>query len=525
MGLPDRKVTMRFFRNLSIKQKLTIITMLISIVALLFASSAFIIFDTITFRDDMSREFTIFAKVIGNNTAGALEFQDQSAAEEILSALSANEHIVSAALYEPDGEVLAKYHREGMTFTPPAPEKDGYWFSDKDLVLFQSVVLHGDKVGTVYLQSDLVDIDERLRRYALIIVTIMIAASLVAFLLASKLQGVIARPILHLVKVARRVSEEKDYSVRAQKHHEDEVGLLIDSFNGMLDQIQSRDQELMQTHRQLEDRVRERTKELQEEILVRQQAEEGLKSFTEKLERSNRELQDFAYICSHDLQEPLRKVIAFGDRLKSKCSGQVGEEGREYLERMQSASSRMQTLINDLLTFSRVTTQAKPYVPVDLAKIVQEVVSDLEVRIEQSGGRVEIDELATIDADPVHMRQLLQNLLGNALKFSKKGEPPVVKVSGNFIHADGNNAPGDEIYEITVEDNGIGFDEKYTDRIFGVFQRLHGRSEYEGTGIGLAVCRKIVERHGGSIIAKSNPGQGSIFIVQLHVKHHKGGIA
>src|SRR3989304_490803 len=147
MELPDRKVTMRYVRNLSIKQKLTIITMLISIVALLFASVAFIIFDTISFRDDMSRDLAIFAKVIANNAAGVLEFQDKSAAEEILSSLSAHEHIITAALYEADGRVLAKYHREGMAFDAPAPEKAGHRYSGKDIVLFQHVVLNGDKVG------------------------------------------------------------------------------------------------------------------------------------------------------------------------------------------------------------------------------------------------------------------------------------------------------------------------------------------------------------------------------------------
>jgi PAS domain S-box-containing protein len=258
------------------------------------------------------------------------------------------------------------------------------------------------------------------------------------------------------------------------------------------------------------------------EIAERKQAEAELKIYAAKLERSNRELESFAYMASHDLQEPLRKVQAFGDRLKAKYGGVLGDQGLDYLERMQNAGVRMQTLINDLLTYSRVTTKAQPFVSVDLAQVVRGVLSDLETRIEQVGGRVEVGDLPAIEADPTQMRQLLQNLIGNALKFHREGETPVVKIHAETLNGRGEGAvgvcPGDGLCQIVVEDNGIGFDEKYVERIFQVFQRLHGRSEYEGTGIGLATCRKIVERHGGSITAKSAPGQGATFIVTLPVR-------
>ncbi len=196
------------------------------------------------------------------------------------------------------------------------------------------------------------------------------------------------------------------------------------------------------------------------------------------------------------------------------------------MKRMQNASERMQTLINDLLDFSRVTTKAQPFVYVDLDRVTNEVVSDLEARIEQTNGQIEISDLAAIDADPMQMRQLLQNLISNALKFNKKDEAPFIKVHGKFVDNNGENTDGThdkELYQVTVEDNGIGFDEKYSDRIFSVFQRLHGRSEYEGTGIGLSICRKIAERHGGNITAKSSPGEGASFTVTLPTKQQKGG--
>jgi PAS domain S-box-containing protein len=237
-----------------------------------------------------------------------------------------------------------------------------------------------------------------------------------------------------------------------------------------------------------------------------------LEALTQELERSNRELQEFASVASHDLQEPLRKIRTFGDRLKQRSAASLDEQARDYLERMQSAAARMQRLIEDLLSFSRIAGRPPQPEPIHLDKIAHEVVADLEGRMAETGGKIEIDALPSIEADPTQMRQLLQNLIGNALKFHKPNEPPQVKVSGSIKSASPASC------EIVVTDRGIGFDEKYLDRIFAVFQRLHGRSEYEGTGMGLAICRRIVERHGGSITARSKPGEGATFIVTLPVE-------
>ena len=258
----------------------------------------------------------------------------------------------------------------------------------------------------------------------------------------------------------------------------------------------------------LEGRVRERTVELQG-------LNAELRSLNDKLQISNRELQDFASVASHDLQEPLRKIRAFGDRLNVKSGLALTDEGRDYLARMLNAAERMQTLISDLLAFSRVTTKAQPFRPVDLNAVAAETLSDLEARVQQAGGTVTVDPLPTIDADPLQIRQLLQNLIANALKFVRPGVPPAVRVTGDVIPGEGG--AGDTV-ELRVADNGIGFDEKYLDRIFNVFQRLHGRGVYEGTGIGLAVCRKIVERHGGSITARSRPDEGATFVIRLPAK-------
>lgn len=263
-----------------------------------------------------------------------------------------------------------------------------------------------------------------------------------------------------------------------------------------IDERKKLQDELEELNKQLEDRVQKRTEQLQE--------------YSAHLSRSNQELQDFAYVASHDLQEPLRKIRAFGDILMSEYKVGLGD-GAEYLERMQNAAARMSILIEDLLAFSRVTTRPPVHALVDLQHIADEVKGDLEYQIQRTNGIVEIGELPSIEADPTHMRQLFQNLIGNALKFSRPNVPPVVKVWSE------TTKKPKAVHTIHVQDNGIGFDEKYLDRIFSVFQRLHGKDSYEGTGIGLAVVRKITERYNGTITATSKKNQGSTFTVTFPI--------
>jgi PAS domain S-box-containing protein len=267
--------------------------------------------------------------------------------------------------------------------------------------------------------------------------------------------------------------------------------------------------------RELEEKLRIANDELESRVVERTAQ---LEETNTSLNRSNQELQDFAYVASHDLQEPLRKIQAFGNLLEEEYGDQLGD-GKDYLRRMRSAAARMSALIEDILSFSRVTTKGRSFTPVDLNKVAVEVLEDLETRIEDTGATIHIEKLPTIDADAMQVRQLLQNLIANALKFHKPDVAPVVKISSLTEISQRDRR---KLCTITIQDNGVGFDEKYLDRIFAVFQRLHSRDSYEGTGIGLAVCRKIVERHGGTISATSKPGHGAAFIVSLPVHHKKG---
>ena len=245
------------------------------------------------------------------------------------------------------------------------------------------------------------------------------------------------------------------------------------------------------------------------DVTALKKAESALKAYAGELERSNKDLQEFAFIASHDLQEPLRKIQSFGDLLKSKCSCSLDEQAQDSIVRMQNAASRMRELINGLLTYSRVTTKVEPCSQVDLNQALRDALINLEARIKDTKAAIDVADLPSVGADRLQMTQLFQNLIGNAVKFQRSGEPPKISI---YSRHRGENL------ELCVEDNGIGFEEKHAERIFAPLERLHGRAEYEGVGMGLAICRKIVERHGGTIVAKSAPGKGSTFVVRLPMK-------
>jgi signal transduction histidine kinase len=329
------------------------------------------------------------------------------------------------------------------------------------------------------------------RNLAFLIVATLLAAA-AAFLLAEFL---VMRQTRALLQTTQQLAAGELSARTAISSYGGELGQLARSFDRMASSLEQREQE-------------------------RQEAENAMREYSTELERSNRELQDFANIASHDMQEPLRKILTFSELLRQRYDGIIDERGRDYLLRMERSAERLHDLINEMLAYSRITTRAQPFQQVDLNEITRRVLSDLDFQIEESGAQIEVSPLPSLEAEPTQMHQLIQNLVSNALKFQLGGTQPVIKISASQIPPDTHEVNG--MVTMMVSDNGIGFDEKYLDRIFQPFQRLNPSEEYEGTGMGLAICRKIIERHGGSITAHSQPGQGATFVVSLPASQNNG---
>ena len=441
-------------------------------------------------------------------------FRDHRTAAGALGALSVEPGILGAAVYTADGARLATYAAPGFDGLPDSaralPPGFGARF-EPDRVLVRIPILgeNGSRVGTLALLSDLEEESRRLKRYAGIVAVVLLLSVGLVYLITRRVQRLVSDPILSLAGTAEKVSSSGDFSVRAASGNSDEVGTLIDAFNAMLGQVQRRDVALQQARDELEHRVRERTEELGQKVAELESTEAELRRLAARLEVSNRELQDFASVASHDLQEPLRKIQAFGDRLASRLRRPPGRpRARDYLaphaERRRAHADADQRPAGLLPGHHQAASRSRRSTSTHVAR---EVLADLEARIEATGGEVSRSApLPTIEADPQQMRQLFQNLIGNALKFRTPGVPAARP--RRLRSAAGGTAPARRRLAISVQDNGIGFDEKYLDRIFTVFQRLHGRGEYEGTGIGLAICRKIAERHGGTHHRAQQPGRG-----------------
>ena len=461
-------------KDTPIRRKLMTIILLTSGAVLLLTCASFFAYEFLTFRQTTVRHLSTLGEIIAANSTAALAFENQEDAKEILAALKAERHIVAASLYDKNGKLFSKYPADlPAEAFPAAPAKDGYRFARGHLAAFHPVAQGNKRLGTLYLKSDMGAMYERFRLYGGIVVLVIAVSFLVAYLISRSLQKQISQPILALAETARAISERRDYTVRATKLGADELGLLTDAFNQMLSRIEDQDRARLQ--------------------------------LITELERSNKELEQFAYVASHDLQEPLRMVSSYTELLERRYGDKLDDKGRTFINFAVDGAVRMQRLINDLLEFSRVSTRGKPMQPVDVNRVLGAVRANLSVAIREAGALVTNEALPTVVADETQLVQLLQNLVGNAIKF-RGGERPLVHVSAQ---------PGGTECVFAVRDNGIGIAPEYFERIFVIFQRLHARGEYPGTGIGLAVCRRIVERHGGRIWVESAPGQGSTFYFAL----------
>ena len=488
-------------RDWPIQQKLTAMLVLISGLVLLLTSAAFAGYQYWSLRSATRDALAVRGRIIAANSTASLAFANVADAREILSALRADRHIVAAVLYDKGGHEFAAYPASAAgDVVPVAPGPDGYRFERGLLIGFQPVEEAGSqRLGTLYLASDLGVIYDTFRLSGVIGLAVMAVALLAAYLLSRVLQGTISQPILALADTAKAVSTRQDYSVRAPKLGADELGALTDAFNQMLGRIAQQKDELQGYAADLEQRVEERTHELQER-------NESLRRNTAELLAANTELDAFAYSVSHDLRAPLRSIDGFSQILLEDYSEKLDEAGRESLQRVRAASQRMGTLIDDLLKLARVTRAEIRTEDVDLSGMARDIVAELQRATPERPVEFDIAPGLKARGDTRLLRVALDNLLRNSWKYTAKQPAPRVE----FRSADANGGR-----TFMVRDNGAGFDMKYADKLFGVFQRLHSAADFEGTGIGLATVRRIINRHGGRIWAEGAVDQGATFYFTL----------
>jgi signal transduction histidine kinase len=484
---------MRGFEGLTIRRKLTSISMLSSMTALVSASIVFLAYDARSFRERMAARLATEAQIISFNSVTPLLFHDSDAATMTLGGLQAETAVRAAAIFPPGGdEPLAVYTRDPAARTalraPRGAPRSAALFEADRLTVLQPVQFEGRSIGTVVITADLRELRARQRRYAGIVLVVLAASFLLAMGLSRTVERTISGPLLELAVVANRVSTGKDYSVRATGQGKDEVGVLVTTFNQMLDEIQKQNRELEQARSDLEQRVDARTRELA---------------------TANKELEAFSYSVSHDLRAPLRAIDGFSKVLLVNYAASLDERGRHFLDRVRAGTRRMSELIDDLLGLARVGRKDLVRREVDVSALAGRVAAELARRDAHRAVRVEITGGLCAHADPQLLAIVLENLMGNAWKFTGKVPAPCIEVS-----QDGNGARG----AFYVRDNGAGFDMAYADKLFGAFQRLHLDSDFEGTGIGLVTVQRIVTRHGGQVWAEGAVGKGATFYFTLEPK-------
>jgi signal transduction histidine kinase len=483
---------MLLVRNFSISKKLTWMNLLASGIALAVACAAFIVYDVMSFRALIVRNLSIQAQIVGANSISSLLFNDPQSAEDTLAALKSAPNILQAVIYTKDGQIFAAYHHDAKDRSEATkPELLAYadqkrWLRGT-VDVRRPIVFEGNVRGTVYIQSSLQDLFDRLKRYLTIVGSVFLVSLMAGILLSFFIRRSLAEPILQLAETAQTVSREKNYSIRVPlaSAGRDELSNLVYTFNDMLEQIETRDRELQEAHNHLEQRVAERTTQLN---------------------AANEELEAFSYSVSHDLRAPLRHMSAFSQLLEEECSSGLNEEAKHYIERIQESAKRMGQLVDDLLKMAQVSRRSLNSASTDLNVLLKDVLAELQPEFEKRTIRWNIGELPWVNCDAGLMKQVFANLLSNAVKYSRRRETAIIEVGEKEIEGQRT---------IFVRDNGAGFDQRYADKLFGVFQRLHRAEDFEGTGVGLATVQRIIKRHGGRIWAASEVEKGSTFFFTL----------
>jgi signal transduction histidine kinase len=491
----------------SIRLKLALVTLATTMAALLVAGVALVIYDIRDYRRAALSDLVTQAEILGRASAPALAFDDPKVAREYLLLLKAKPEIASAVIYSARGKPFATYAREGDANAgfPRLPETDGARVEGNHFVLFQRVEENNEILGTVYLKSDYKWL-ARLTDYLGIFGIVTTLSLMGALLVSAWLLTAYTKPILATAAVAREVMERRDFTLRAAKTTEDEMGSLVDAFNAMLAEIGRRAAELEATNRSLEREMAERRQADEERAKLNAELEQRVTERTAQLEAANKELEGFSYSVSHDLRAPLRAIAGFSKLLVEDHGPALDVEARRKLGVIQSEGARMGQLIDELLAFSRLGRKSMQMTDLDMVELARSTFNGLNGQHDGARPEFHVGTLPRAKGDRVLVGQVWTNLLSNAMKFSSKRPTPRIEVSA---------VSDDREHIYFVRDNGAGFDPRYRAKLFGVFQRLHSSSEFPGTGVGLALVERIVVRHGGRVWADGKPDEGATFYFTL----------